>query len=169
MLVGGFEFSSGDREQFAVLYVPLPLEGFPRLKLGITGSLQYQQQVVFGGDDVIIWAYYAQPMAQYDWRLPIVSKSGDFAIAAEAGPGFGQVRAKLPSGPYMPPGWESVSVYTFGMDAAFQFHAHNGLVVSLQPFGVLVPLAHTSLPDSRWSANTDAAYLISLGAGYRWR
>ncbi len=169
MLLGGFDFVSGARSQFAVVYVPIPLPGAPRFKLGLTGSLQYQQQVVIGGDDLILWAYYLQPMPQYDWRLPIESKFGDFAIAAEAGPGFGQVWVKLPSGAYMPPGWEHVSFYTFSADAAVQFHAHNGLVVSLQPVGFSVPLNHPSAPDPRWTVSADVAYIISLGAGYRWR
>jgi hypothetical protein len=169
MLLGGFDFVSGDRTEFAVIYFPIPLADAPRLKLGLTGSLQYQQQVVFGGEDIVVWAFYAQPMAQYDWKLPIVSSSGDFAIAAEGGPGFGQIWAKLPSGAYMPPGWEHVSFYTFGGDVAFQFHAHNGFVVSVQPFGFQVPLNHPSAPDPRWSVTADAAYVIALGAGYRWR
>lgn len=169
MLLGGFDFVSGERTQFAVLYVPIPLEDAPRLKLGLTGSLQYQQQVVLGGDDLILWAYYVQPMAQYDWRLPIVSKSGDFAIAAEGGPGFGQIWAKLPSGAFMPPGWEHITGYTFAADASFQFQAHNGLVVSLQPIGVTVPLNHPSAPDSRWTVSSQTAYVFALGAGYRWR
>jgi hypothetical protein len=169
MLLGGFDFVSGERTQFAVLYIPMPLPGAPRFKLGLTGSLQYQQQIVLGGDDLILWAYYLQPMAQYDWRLPIVSSSGDFAIAAEGGLGFGQIWASLPSGAFMPPGWEHVTFYTLSADAAFQFHAHNGFVVSVQPVGFTMPLNRPSAPDPRWTVTADAAYIISIGAGYRWR
>jgi hypothetical protein len=40
MLLGGFHFADGDRSQFVVVYVPLPLAAAPRLKLGVTRSQQ---------------------------------------------------------------------------------------------------------------------------------
>lgn len=169
MLLGGFEFASGGHTEFGVLYVPIPLPVAPRLKLGITGSVNYQQTFNGDGNDLTLWAYYAQPRIQYDWRLPIISPYGDFAFAAEAGPGFGQVWVKLPSGAFMPPGWEHVSFYSAGGDVALQFQGHSGLVVSVQPVGFSIPLSHPSAPDSRWAVSTDAVYIFSLGAGYRWR
>lgn len=169
MLLGGFQFANGERSQYGVLYIPLHVPQAPRLKLGITGSLEYHQSYVPDGADLIAWAYYVLAFPQYDWRLPIASSKGDFAIAVEGGFGVGQIWLRWPEAPYMPPGWEHVTGMTIHADAAFQFFAHNGFVFSFQPVGFSKPIYVSELPSPAWSVNYDAVFELAIAAGYRWR
>jgi hypothetical protein len=170
MLLGGFRFTDGDRSQFLVVYFPLSLAAAPRLKLGLTGQLQYQRSIL-PGDDLIAWVYYVQPMAQYDWRLPIKTSKGDFAIAAQGGLGVGQIRIQWPAEvtPSMMTYSEHMTVVTIHMDAAFQFHAHNGLVVSLQPIGLTKLINDPDPPSPMWTVNTETVYQFAIAGGFRWR
>jgi hypothetical protein len=168
MLLGGFQLIDGDRSTYVVLYIPMALPKAPRLKLGVTGQLQYHRDIV-PGDDFVYWAYYLQVTPQYDWRLPIASSKGDFAIATEAGFGVGQLWARWPEAPFMPPGWEHVTGVTIHADAAFQFHAHNGLVASLQPLGFNKPVYVSDPPSPFWTTSTDVVFEMAIAAGYRWR
>src|SRR5262245_14873174 len=56
MLLGGFDFVDGDRSQFLVVYLPLHIAAAPRLKLGLTGSIQYHRQILLDMDDLVLWA-----------------------------------------------------------------------------------------------------------------
>lgn len=160
----------GENNESVVAYFPLALPKLPRLKLGLTGSVHYQRQILIGFGDIESWAWFVMPMVQYDWWLPIQTRVGDFVVAVEAGVGYGELWVKFPGQPFMPPAWEHVSAYAFRSDAQMQLHMHNGLVFAVQPIGTSVALVRSDLPSARWMlTGADVVLVVGLGVGYRFR
>src|ERR1041385_6076674 len=169
ILLGGFSHVDGNTSEYGALYLPLSLAFAPRLKIRISGGIHYQRDLVPDASDFVAWSWYEQSNLQYDWRLPVYSRKGDFAVAAEGGEGVGQLWVRWPDGPFMPPQWEQMTGVRVSAAVALEFFAHNGFVVLVQPLGLNKAVYHSPLPGPMWSYDDEVIVELTIAAGYRWR
>jgi len=147
--------------------VPVPTRTAPRLRALVSLEFRYEtegtgSQATSTGDLAVI------PEVQYDWRLPFESQVGDVVVVAGAGLSRAKRWVRLPDEPFWPSTWESTTAYALRLDLAVQYRGRRGLIVSLQPLGIGVPLNRPEPPDARWMSEDPAkSYAISLAVGYQ--
>lgn len=165
-LLGGV-ISADDRAWRVDAFTPIPNTALPRLRLGLEVIYSHAklETPILGVD---AYGFLFTPTASYDWRLPISSRLGEFVIQAEGGIGAGLGRIKIDE-PYMPGRFDNVFVSTMRIAAAGQFRGYRGLLVSLQPFGLDVPLNHPKSPRPSYHITTGIAYEVAFLAGYQFR
>lgn len=118
------------------------------------------------GYSLTAYAMSIAAVVQYDWRLGIQSTAGDFLIALDGGPAYGRAWIKIEQNS-MPGEWQSLTAISARVAASFQFHAHNGFVLSVQPLGLLIPIWNSELEDL--PTDSDLTWEGALLAGYRFR
>jgi len=166
--LGGFTIADGGAAERLDIYVPLHLSGAPRLAVGVVLGFDYTHDSIPEVIEATAYGFAIYPSVTYDWRLPITSGSGDFLALAEAGVGLGVLRLKIDE-PFMPGRYQTLKAYAMRLAGAMQWHAHNGLVVSVQPLGLSIPLSTPEAPGPGWEVNSDLAYEFALLAGYQFR
>jgi len=168
VLLGGV-VTDGDNGALRVDVIkPMPLDSAPDFRVGI--SAEYDHSSVEIPDLAISgYAFALSLKALYDWRLPIATNAGDFVVSIEGGPFLAQVWLKIDQ-PYMPGEYERMTGVGLSMAAAIQYRGHNGLVVSLQPLGLNVPIANTE-PGNTGAVTftSDTEWEGALLCGYQFR
>lgn len=167
-LLGGFTIADGGSAERLDLYVPLRLHSAPRLAVGVVLGFDYTHEAVPELIEATAYGFSVFPSVSYDWRLPVTSGSGDFVALAEGGIGVGFVRLKIDE-PFMPGRYQTLRAWAMRLAGAFQWRARNGLVVSIQPLGLSIPLSTPEAPRPDWKVNSDLAYEFALLAGYQFR
>lgn len=163
--LAGFELVSDSKVGRLDVMVPIPLAGAPHLRAGLELGF-FHNAANLPDLSVEAYAFEIIPTATYDWKLPIRSKAGDFVLTAEGGLGVDITRIKFDE-PFMPGTYENLTGYVLQVASAFQFRGTSGLLVSVQYFGLQVPLNTPQPTKSMQRLTSENAYAFALMVGYQ--
>jgi hypothetical protein len=166
MLLGGISSGSdSDAVPRVGIAIPIPVADAPALRIGAFVEYSSASASLAGVADLEIYALAVAPTVFYDWKVPIESNLGDFVVDIDGGLVVGAVWMKTPDEPYNPGMYNRVTGTGLRAAGAFQFRAHSGLVVSVEPLGVDIPLNHPSAPPP-YTVTTKTSIEFALLAGY---
>lgn len=168
VLLAGFVTDGNNGAPRIDLILPMPLASAPQFRVGLSAQYDHASAEI---PDLAISAYAVAVGAKalYDWRLPIATYAGDFVVSVEGGPFLARVWLKIDE-PYMPGDYEGMTGLGLNLAASVQYRAHSGLIVSVQPLGLNVPIANTepsNTGDVTFTADTE--WEGALLCGYQFR
>lgn len=146
---------------------PVRTTSAPRLRAVLVSEFRYG---TLGPADAAISTrnLMVTPELQYDWRLPSPTNLGDVVVIVGAGLRWSRLWVRRPDEPFWPSTWESMTGYAMRFEVAAQYRAHGGLLVSVLPLSVGLPLNKPEPPDARWMiTEPQNDYAVSLTAGYQ--
>ena len=136
-VLGGLARAGGRMFGRVDLGAPIPNWFLPNLRVVVVIESRYGSEGMSSTSDLAV-----APELQNAWRLPLGLRHGELVLALGVGLQRTQDWVRLPAEPYWPSKWESMSVYSYRLDIAFQYRTQSGLLLSLQPFGAVSPYSN---------------------------